>query len=199
LTLPSFLYLPETALAAKLRERVPGTNGWIVGCLARRRAGETPGRVVRSAKSWLCHHAHGRWWRRWCGCSSRPPGCALRCGRLSPRRRTEALPLRQTCRRIIAAGNQGGCRTFPSMAEYRVYELDSSGHIAAGYSVECGSDAMAIQAAGRLLARAAGVEVWERVRCVGHLSAVAPWDRTEETCRRRSRRSPLRLRSHQAA
>ena len=59
-TLPSFLYLPEDALAADLRGRVPGTEGWIAGRLARRRAGETPGRVVRSAKSWLCHHAADR-------------------------------------------------------------------------------------------------------------------------------------------
>jgi molecular chaperone DnaK (HSP70) len=59
-TLPSFLYLPEDALAAQLRGKVPGTNAWIVGRLARRRAGETPGRVVQSAKSWLCHHAADR-------------------------------------------------------------------------------------------------------------------------------------------
>jgi molecular chaperone DnaK (HSP70) len=59
-TLPSFLYLAEDALAAQLRGRVPGTNEWIGGRLARRRAGETPGRVVRSAKSWLCHHAADR-------------------------------------------------------------------------------------------------------------------------------------------
>jgi molecular chaperone DnaK (HSP70) len=59
-TLPSFLYLPEDALAAELRGRVPGTTGWIVGGLARRRAGEMPGRVVRSAKSWLCHHSADR-------------------------------------------------------------------------------------------------------------------------------------------
>jgi molecular chaperone DnaK (HSP70) len=59
-TLPSFLYLPEDTLAAQLRGRVPGTGEWIVGRLARRRAGETPGRVVRSAKSWLCHHTADR-------------------------------------------------------------------------------------------------------------------------------------------
>src|ERR1700733_11504559 len=59
-TLPSFLYLPEEALAAELRGRLPGTEGWIAGRLARRRAGETPGRVVRSAKSWLCHHSADR-------------------------------------------------------------------------------------------------------------------------------------------
>jgi molecular chaperone DnaK (HSP70) len=59
-TLPSFLYLPEAAFAAQLRGTVPGTRGWIVGRLARRRQGETPGRVVRSAKSWLCHHGADR-------------------------------------------------------------------------------------------------------------------------------------------
>src|SRR5215207_3773781 len=59
-TLPSFLYLPEDALAAQLRGRATGTQGWIAGRLARRRAGETPGRVARSAKSWLCHHAADR-------------------------------------------------------------------------------------------------------------------------------------------
>ena len=59
-TLPSFLYLPEDALAAELRGKIPGTEGWVVGRLARRRAGETPGRVVRSAKSWLCHHSADR-------------------------------------------------------------------------------------------------------------------------------------------
>ena len=59
-TLPSFLYFPEDALAAQLRGKVPEAQGWIVGRLARRRAGEIPGRVVRSAKSWLCHHAADR-------------------------------------------------------------------------------------------------------------------------------------------
>jgi molecular chaperone DnaK (HSP70) len=59
-TLPSFLYLPEDALAAQLRGKVSGTNAWIVGRLARRRARETPGRVIQSAKSWLCHHAADR-------------------------------------------------------------------------------------------------------------------------------------------
>ena len=59
-TLPSFLYLPEDGRAAELPSRVPGTEGWIAGRLARRRAGETPGRVVRSAKSWLCHHSADR-------------------------------------------------------------------------------------------------------------------------------------------
>jgi molecular chaperone DnaK (HSP70) len=58
--LPSFLYLPEDALAQRLRGKVPGTQAWIVGRLARRRATETPGRVVRSAKSWLCHHTADR-------------------------------------------------------------------------------------------------------------------------------------------
>src|SRR3954454_20446309 len=59
-TLPSFLYLPEDALAAQLGGKVTGAQGWIAGRLARRRAGEMPGRVVRSAKSWLCHHTADR-------------------------------------------------------------------------------------------------------------------------------------------
>jgi molecular chaperone DnaK (HSP70) len=59
-TLPSFLCLPEEALAAQLRDRSAGAGEWVVGRLARRRAGETPGRVIHSAKSWLCHHTANR-------------------------------------------------------------------------------------------------------------------------------------------
>src|SRR5215831_17204486 len=59
--LPSFLYLPEKALAQQLHGEVPeGPQAWIVGRLARRRAAEMPGRVARSAKSWLCHHTADR-------------------------------------------------------------------------------------------------------------------------------------------
>jgi molecular chaperone DnaK (HSP70) len=59
-TLPSFLYLPEDAVAAHFRGRAAGTGQWIIGRFARAKAGETPGRVVHSAKSWLCHHAADR-------------------------------------------------------------------------------------------------------------------------------------------
>jgi molecular chaperone DnaK (HSP70) len=58
--LPSFLYLPADALAQRPRGKMPETQAWIVGRLARRRAAEMPGRVVRSAKSWLCHHTADR-------------------------------------------------------------------------------------------------------------------------------------------
>jgi molecular chaperone DnaK (HSP70) len=58
--LPSFLYLPEEVLAQQLSSKVPRTQAWIVGRLARRRAAEMPGRVVRSAKSWLGHHTADR-------------------------------------------------------------------------------------------------------------------------------------------
>jgi len=58
--LPSFLYLPEDAVAAQLRGRAVGVGEWVVGRLARRKAGETPGRVVHAAKSWLCHHTADR-------------------------------------------------------------------------------------------------------------------------------------------
>jgi molecular chaperone DnaK (HSP70) len=59
-TLPSFLYLPEEAIAAHLRGEEVGAGQWIVGLFARMNASEAPGRVVHSAKSWLCHHAADR-------------------------------------------------------------------------------------------------------------------------------------------
>ena len=60
LALPSFLYLPEEAAAIQIKSG-PSTEGdWIVGRLARKKAGEAPGRVVHSAKSWLCHHTCDR-------------------------------------------------------------------------------------------------------------------------------------------
>jgi molecular chaperone DnaK (HSP70) len=59
-TLPSFLYL----LSADEARQIPGESTarpeWIPGRLARKRAAESPGRVVHSAKSWLCHHAVDR-------------------------------------------------------------------------------------------------------------------------------------------
>ena len=59
-TVPSFLYFPEDVVAAQMRDRGPGSGGWVIGRLARRKTSETPGRVVQSAKSWLCHHAADR-------------------------------------------------------------------------------------------------------------------------------------------
>jgi molecular chaperone DnaK (HSP70) len=59
-TLPSFLYLPEDAVAAYFRGREAGGGPWIVGRFARTKASEAPGRVVHSAKSWLCHHTADR-------------------------------------------------------------------------------------------------------------------------------------------
>lgn len=63
-TLPSFLYLPEDAAAAHLRGQGEGKTKaeaeWIIGRFARAKTGEVPGRVVHSAKSWLCHHAADR-------------------------------------------------------------------------------------------------------------------------------------------
>jgi molecular chaperone DnaK (HSP70) len=58
--LPSFLYLPEEAAAAQIETGAPDNEEWIVGLLARKRAAESPGRVVHSAKSWLCHHTADR-------------------------------------------------------------------------------------------------------------------------------------------
>src|SRR5882672_1448897 len=58
--LPSFHYLPDEAAAAQIQGREAGNEEWIVGRLARKKAGESPGRVVHSAKSWLCHHTSDR-------------------------------------------------------------------------------------------------------------------------------------------
>ena len=49
-TLPSFLYLPPSAEG----------SDWLAGFWPRTRAGEVPGRVVTSAKSWLVHHGADR-------------------------------------------------------------------------------------------------------------------------------------------
>jgi molecular chaperone DnaK (HSP70) len=59
-TLPSFLYLPEEAVAAHLLSGEVRAGQWIIGVFARMKASEAPGRVVHSAKSWLCHHAADR-------------------------------------------------------------------------------------------------------------------------------------------
>jgi molecular chaperone DnaK (HSP70) len=59
-TLPSFLYIPEEAVAAQIQGSHAEKREWIVGRLARNKASESPGRVVHSAKSWLCHHAADR-------------------------------------------------------------------------------------------------------------------------------------------
>lgn len=60
-TLPSFLYLPTDAESAQLSAtRQSSDAAWLCGRFARKRAGETPGRVAHSAKSWLGHHAVDR-------------------------------------------------------------------------------------------------------------------------------------------
>ena len=54
--LPSALYLPtEEELAAGLTELPWGRPPYAAGLLARLRGAQVPGRVVSSAKSWLCH------------------------------------------------------------------------------------------------------------------------------------------------
>jgi molecular chaperone DnaK (HSP70) len=59
-TLPSFLYLLSQTEAAQMSGHGARYTEWIPGRLARTRAAEAPGRVVHSAKSWLCHHAVDR-------------------------------------------------------------------------------------------------------------------------------------------
>ena len=58
--LPSFLYLPDQATAAQIQPGKTADEEWVVGRLARKKAAESPGRVVHSAKSWLCHHTSDR-------------------------------------------------------------------------------------------------------------------------------------------
>ena len=58
--LPSFLYLPDQATAAQIQAGNNADEEWVVGRLARKKAAESPGRVVHSAKSWLCHHTSDR-------------------------------------------------------------------------------------------------------------------------------------------
>jgi hypothetical protein len=59
------------------------------------------------------------------------------------------------------------------MGHYRIYQLDPSGHITAGFSVECRSDAAAMRAACTLLERSDGVEVWKGDHRVAHLNPEA--------------------------
>src|SRR5438045_1372196 len=58
--LPSFLYLPDAVTAAQIQSGTAGGEEWVIGRLARKKAAESPGRVVHSAKSWLCHHTSDR-------------------------------------------------------------------------------------------------------------------------------------------
>jgi len=63
-TVPSFLYLPEEAIAAQLRGRGLD-DGWIVGRLAQRKSSETPGRTtVPSRKPRSVRRRHCRRPRR---------------------------------------------------------------------------------------------------------------------------------------
>ena len=75
-----------------------------------------------------------------------------------------------------ARASTGTCvrfRAFPGMDYYRIYELDPSDHITAGYHVECGSDAAALRTARALLDRTAGVEVWKSACRVAQLGGEA--------------------------
>src|SRR5262245_44272543 len=55
--LPSFLYLPGGVELPPGAARLPWDDGagWIVGEFARIQGARVPGRLVSSAKSWLCH------------------------------------------------------------------------------------------------------------------------------------------------
>jgi hypothetical protein len=59
------------------------------------------------------------------------------------------------------------------MGHYRIYQLDPSNHVTAGFSVECGSDATALRAGRALLEleQPAGVEVWKNANRLVHHAA----------------------------
>ncbi|HSZ79243.1 MAG TPA: Hsp70 family protein [Chthoniobacterales bacterium] len=59
-TLPSFLYLLSGDEAGQISNQRTPRAEWVPGRIARTRAAESPGRVVHSAKSWLCHHGVDR-------------------------------------------------------------------------------------------------------------------------------------------
>ena len=63
----------------------------------------------------------------------------------------------------------GGNVSAQALIHYRVYQLDTAGHILAGHSIVCRSDAEAMGAARRFAEQAAAVEVWESARRVGRL------------------------------
>ena len=56
-TLPSFLYIPTKQEFPEGSLALPWTDelSFAVGTLARTRGAEVPGRLISSAKSWLCH------------------------------------------------------------------------------------------------------------------------------------------------
>jgi molecular chaperone DnaK (HSP70) len=60
--LPSFLYLPGSHELAPDSTRLPwdGARRYAVGEFARAQGARVPGRLVSSAKSWLCHHGVNR-------------------------------------------------------------------------------------------------------------------------------------------
>jgi molecular chaperone DnaK (HSP70) len=59
-TLPSFLYLLSQDEAGQMSSQRTLRAEWVPGRIARARAAASPGRVVHSAKSWLCHHGVDR-------------------------------------------------------------------------------------------------------------------------------------------
>ncbi|SDE07381.1 hsp70 family protein [Desulfuromonas thiophila] len=54
-SLPSFAYLPEQPPRAGENQLPASDSPWLVGTLARQQMSLHPGRVIHSAKSWLCH------------------------------------------------------------------------------------------------------------------------------------------------
>ncbi len=60
--LPSFLYIPPESEAGDANFKLPWATDFpeIAGIFAQRRGAEVPGRLIASAKSWLCHNGVDR-------------------------------------------------------------------------------------------------------------------------------------------
>ena len=96
--------------------------------------------------------------------ASRSPG-AIRCCLT----RNDRHFVNEQLSRIVTPASGAAAERFQAMGHYRIYQLDPSDHITAGFSVECGSDTAAMRAARTLLEleQSAGVEVWKKRQCWG--------------------------------
>ena len=82
------------------------------------------------------------------------------------------------------------------MTLYRLYFVDSDGHIHSAEDVECPSDRTALTVAATLLSAQPVVEVWEGARVVGRIdrTTLAPgWQAAAPTLRKATSRQIVRL------
>ena len=100
---------------------------------------------------------------------------------------------RERCRQQQRLATKRLLERYRDMTHYRIYQLDRSNHITAGYSVECEADADAWQTAGANPATA--VEVWQGAGRIGRLRAGGPWARLRSRWTAQAV-PPLKFRGH---